>query len=375
MTNPPPPGQEPPGVPFYPPLPDPPVQPYPAGGAYGQPSPYGTQPPPPYGEPSPYGTQPPPYGQPSPHHGTQYPPPAQWGEPTGPVQETCAFHPDRATALHCTRCGRPACPECLTPASVGFQCKACVAEGRAAQRPALSATGARLHERPLVTYALIAVNVVIFLITAIQAQSGLDMSRSTLFNDGALSPVLVSSGQYWRLLTSGFLHLSVTHIALNMLSLYFLGLPLERMLGRLRFAVVYFVALLGGAVFALLFSADLSLSAGASGAIFGLMGGLVVAFKRFKYDLRQLLIVLAINLFLSFQLPGISWQDHIGGLIAGAALTVAMVYPGRAIRTRVQVGSVVALLVLFAVLVIVRDHQLGSTFCSIDVDGYFQTCG
>jgi membrane associated rhomboid family serine protease len=273
-------------------------------------------------------------------------------------QETCAFHPNRPTSLHCTRCGRPACPECLTPASVGFQCRACVAEGRSAQRAPRTVTGARLGQQPIVTYALIAINVVIFLVSALQAKSGVDMGPSRIFQQGVLSPTLVASGQWWRLLTSGFLHLSVIHIGLNMLSLYFLGVPSERMLGRLRFSVVYLMALLGGSVAVMLFTAETSSEAGASGAIFGLMGALVVAFKRFKYDMRQLLIVLAINLYLSFQISGISWQAHIGGLVVGAAVTAAMVYPPRTLRTRVQIGAVVVAVAVLAALLIYRDSQI-----------------
>jgi len=281
--------------------------------------------------------------------------PSPYAAPPGQV---CTFHPDRPTGLHCTRCGRPACPECLTPASVGFQCRVCVAEGRAAQREPRTVTGARIGEQPIVTYALIAVNVAIFLVTAVQAKSGVELGGSRIFQQAVLSPTLVASGQWWRLISSGFLHLSVIHIGLNMLSLYFLGVPAERMLGRARFGVVYLMSLLGGSIAVMLFTDQLSTEAGASGAIFGLMGALVVVFRRFKYDLRQLVIVLAINLYLSFQLSGISWQAHLGGLLVGAAVTAAMVYPPARLRTRVQIGTVVGLVIVMAVLLIVRDGQI-----------------
>jgi membrane associated rhomboid family serine protease len=300
------------------------------------------------------------YGYPAPQVPNQYPPnhypPNQYGQPS--AVQTCAFHPDRQTALRCTRCGRPACPECLVPASVGFHCRTCVAEGRANQRAARSVTGARLGQRPVVTLALIGINVLIFLVTAIQAKSGVDLNSSQIYLDGVLAPTLVASGQLWRLFSGGFLHASVIHIALNMVSLYFLGLPLERILGRARFLVVYLLALLGGSAAVMLFSSPLTPTIGASGAIFGLMGGLVVVFRRFRYDMRQLLVVLGINLYLSFQLSGISWQGHIGGLLVGAAITAAMVYPPQAIRKKVQIGAAVGLLVLIVVVILVKDTQI-----------------
>jgi membrane associated rhomboid family serine protease len=272
--------------------------------------------------------------------------------------------------MHCSRCGRPACPECLTEASVGFHCRACVAEGQAHQRPARTVTGARLGDRPVVTFSLIGINVVIFLITALQAQSGVDMRGSDLFWHGVLSPQLVASGEWWRLASSGFLHLSVVHIGLNMLSLYFLGVGLERMLGRWRFLAVYLLSMLGGAAAVMLLVDPASSAAGASGAIFGLMGGLVVVFKRFRYDMRQLVFVLAINLYLSFQLTGISWQDHIGGLVIGAAVTAAMVYPRPAVRRKVEMGAGIAVLVLVVAVVVFRDSQISTRCVEIAGDYY-----
>ena len=339
--------------------------------------------------PGPEGYQPFPAGQPYP--GQHYPPGHYGGAQNGGAQyggapqyppgqygagqqqaptEVCAFHPDRPTAIHCTRCGRPACPECLTPASVGFHCRACVAEGQAQQRPARTVTGARLGDRPVVTFSLIGINALIFLFTAIQAHSGVDMGGSALFLHGVLSPQLVASGEWWRLASSGFLHLSVIHVGLNMLSLYFLGVGLERMLGRWRFLAVYLLSMLGGAVAVMLLTDPGSSAAGASGAIFGLMGGLVVVFRRFRYDMRQLVFVLAINLYLSFQLSGISWQDHLGGLFVGAAVTAAMVYPRAAIRRKVEMGAGIAVVVLVVALVIFRDSQIPTRCAEIAGDYY-----
>ena len=278
--------------------------------------------------------------------------------------EVCTWHPDRPTALHCTRCGRPACPSCLTPASVGFHCRACVAEARASTRVARTVSGSRLGQQPAVTIGLIVVNVAVFLVTAVQAHGTSDLSRSSWFRDGTLTPLFVASGDWWRLVTGGFLHVSVEHIALNMLSLYFVGLPLERIVGRGRFLIIYLLSLLGGSVSVMLFSPIGTPTAGASGAIFGLMGALVVVFRRFRYDLRQLLIVLALNLFITFGVSGISWQAHLGGLVVGAATCAAMVYPPAPVRVRWQVGVCVGIVVVLAALLVVRDGQIGAWDCT-----------
>ena len=324
-----------------------------------------------YQQPAPYPT---PVQYPGPGTAGYQGPPGYGPSGLSPAVEMCAFHPDRQTALHCSRCGRPACPECLTPASVGFQCRACVAEGRAAQRVPRTVTGARVDQKPIVTYALIGINVLVFLIVAIQAKSGVDMSGSAIYRDGFLVPSLVAGGQWWRLVTSGFLHVSVIHVGLNMLSLYVLGVALERMLGHGRFLTVYLLALIGGSAAVMLFTDPFGPTVGASGAIFGLMGGLVVVFKRFKFDMRQLLIVLAVNLYLSFQLAGISWQAHVGGLIVGAVATAAMVYPSPAIRKKVQIGSVVLIVVVVVAVVLLRDAHIAERYCGIAADGYFQAC-
>ena len=194
-------------------------------------------------------------GQPAyPGYPVYLPTPSGTGATPAPVPEVCTWHPDRQTALHCTRCGRPACPECLTPASVGFQCRACVAEGRATQRTALTVSGSPIGQQPVATIGLIIANVLIFVVTVIQAGGTDHLERSSWFSGGVLVPSDVAEGEWWRLITSGFLHLSITHIALNMVALYFVGLPLERVVGRWRFLVIYFLSLLGGSVAVMLFA-------------------------------------------------------------------------------------------------------------------------
>ncbi len=300
------------------------------------------------------------------------PPPFPAQGPAGyPPQPAaaCSWHPDRGTALTCSRCGRPACPECLTPASVGFHCRACVAEGRGVQQAPRTVAGARLGQKPLVSIVLIGINLVAFLLTAVQAGSGMDLTGSAAYQHGSLLPIEVASGEYWRLLTAGFLHANLVHLATNMISLYILGIPLERILGRGRFVLIYLLSLLGGSVSVMLFSGLFTPTIGASGAIYGLMGALLVTFKRLKYELRPLLIVLALNVYVTFQFAGISWQGHLGGLVVGAIVGASMVYPPRESRRNWQWGTAIGVLVVCAALVIVRDAQIGEWFCVYNVRG------
>jgi membrane associated rhomboid family serine protease len=222
-----------------------------------------------------------------------------------------------------------------------------------------------MGQQPIVTTVLIAVNVIIYLVTVIQAKSPDISAASTVFRQGALVPDLVAKGQYWRVITSGFLHLSLIHVGANMLSLYFVGFSLERVLGRGRFLAVYGLSLLGGSVLALFASSGSGIEAGASGAIFGIMGALLITFRRLRLDPRQLLIWIALNLVITFTNSGISWQAHVGGFIVGAAAGAIMVYPRQDIRKKVQLAGSAGLAILLVVLIAVFGITHKSTFCSI----------
>ena len=234
---------------------------------------------------------------------------------------------------------------------------------------ARTVAGARVGQKPIVSIVLIAINAAFFLVTALQARSAMDLSTSSLYLRDGLIPAEVASGEYWRLLTSGFLHGNLVHIATNMISLYLLGLPLERILGRGRFLVIYLLSLLGSSVSVLLFSAPVSLTIGASGAVYGLMGALLVTFKRLRYDLRQLIVVIALNVWVTFQFAGISWQGHLGGLVVGAVVGAAMVYPPQRTRREWQWGTAFGVLVVLAALIFVRDGQIGTWNCFYDNAG------
>lgn len=247
----------------------------------------------------------------------------------------------------------------MTPASVGFHCPECLREGRASTRASTRAPrGGGLHSAGRrwgpVTLTLIAVNVAMFVITAAAeaAQGGnpLDNQNSTLFLRLAQVPFLVDAGQWWRVVTAAFLHFGPIHLLLNMLALLIFGSELERQMGRWRFLGLYVVSLLGGAVTIQLFAPVNALTAGASTAIYGLLGGLGVLMIVTKQDLRGLITLLAINIVISL-LPGVSLVGHLGGLVAGALVTGLMILTRR--RRAAQLTAVAALGVLLFALALV----------------------
>jgi membrane associated rhomboid family serine protease len=230
---------------------------------------------------------------------------------------TCYRHPARETGVSCSNCGRPICPDCMTTTPVGMRCPEC-----AKQRTPVKTlrTSAR---RPELTLALIAINVVAFLAEGNITITGQPTSK--VYEEGALFGSLrgvpdlgVAHGQWWRIVTSGFLHENLLHIAFNMYILYILGQMLELALGRLKFGVIYGVSLLSGSFGALLVSPH-SPTVGASGAVFGVMGAAAVEMRARKIPIMQSGVggLILINLVISFTLPGISWGGHIGGLIGG----------------------------------------------------------
>lgn len=282
----------------------------------------------------------------------------------GPVgQPVCTWHPDRATGLACTRCGRPACPDCLREASVGYHCVDCVRASRQAQRRGTTVAGAQLAARPVVVPTLIALNLLVYVITAVQASDPMNNQIAPLFQDWTLWPPIVATGEWWRVLTSGFLHYGLLHLAMNMFALWVIGRDIELMLGRVRFIALYVLSLLGGGVAVYLFGALDGAVAGASGAVFGLMGGLVVAVLRLKLNGTQVYVLLAVNLIISISIPGVSLLGHVGGLVVGALCTAGMVFAPAERRAQVQWGTVAVLLVLLVGLFVLRDAQLGEWAC------------
>jgi len=255
----------------------------------------------------------------------------------------CYRHPDRETGLSCSECGRPICTDCVTFAPVGLRCPDHAASGNApkVQRQVQRvARGARIRPTDaIVTRILVAINIVVYLITVAQG-SGLNDPGGSLFNKWALFGPLVDHGDWWRLITSAFLHASVIHIAFNMLALWWLGAPVEMALGRVRFIGLYLVSGLAGAAGALVADPN-AVTVGASGAIFGLLGaGLILEWQATGSIAGNYLTLILINLAISFAVPGISIGGHVGGLIGGILATLAFARFGRGHAAYGRIGLI-----------------------------------
>ena len=265
----------------------------------------------------------------------------------------CYRHPDRATYIACQRCGRPICGECMISASVGFQCPECVREGARTTRQGRLPYGGLPSRNPAVTtIVLIAVN------AGVWALLNYSPLGRRLLIDLALIPQLVGAGYLLQPLTSAFVHQEALHLGVNMLSLWFLGPPLERALGRTRFLGIYLISALTGSAAVMWFADPRTITLGASGAIFGLIGSLFVVVLKVRGNVRNVLTWLVINLAFTFAVPGISWQAHVGGLLGGLATTAAIVYAPHENRGRLQLAGLGGILAAAIVLMAVRAAQL-----------------
>jgi membrane associated rhomboid family serine protease len=268
----------------------------------------------------------------------------------------CYRHPDRETGLSCSECGRPICADCATFAPVGIRCPDhATATGRRATtrlkpRPVRRAPGIALatNHAP-VTYALIAINVLIYLIGASQG-AGLNNPGGSLYAKLWLDAPQFHDGGWWRLVTTMFLHASVLHIAFNMFALWVIGRPVEQHLGTARYIGLYLVSGLAGSAGALLQTPGVTV--GASGAIFGILGAMLViewqATGRLGGNAMTLIVI---NLVISFAIPGISWGGHVGGLIGGILVTLAYAHwsdRGRAQYGQLGLGGVLGLVIVAA---------------------------
>src|ERR687895_2028627 len=234
--------------------------------------------------------------------------------------EVCYRHPDRPTGVSCSNCGRPICPDCMTSTSVGMRCPECA-------RQTTQVRTMRTVEEPVLTYILIGINVLVALggiLGGASATTG-GIGGSALLAEGSVSRAAIADGEYWRLITSGFLHAGFLHLAFNMFALYILGQMLEPAMGRLRFGLIYFVALLAGSFGALLLEPDAP-TVGASGAIFGLMGAAVVVLRNRGINPMEsgLGLWIGINLLFTFTIPNISIGGHIGGLGGGSLAALVL---------------------------------------------------
>jgi membrane associated rhomboid family serine protease len=298
----------------------------------------------------------------------------------GPVAATpvCYRHPNRETWIRCQRCDRPICPDCMNSAAVGFQCPSCIREGARTVRSPRAPYGGTPSANPAITsLGLIALNIAVWLsiVSDHGGSSGL-VDRLSITPQAHLvqlaggQPQLVdgvSMGAWWQVVTSAFAHVSPIHIGMNMLALYFLGPALEGVLGRARFLAVYGVSTITASAGVMLFSDAHTPTLGASGAIFGLLGSLIVIAVKVRGDVRTIVMWLGLNLFITFTVPNISWQGHIGGLVGGALVTAAIVYAPRARRAVLQWTAVAAVLAFALVLIVVRAQTLGSFYTQFHV--------
>lgn len=283
----------------------------------------------------------------------------------------CYRHPERETGVSCSSCGRPICHECMIPAPVGFRCPACVKQQRSRSDRTRVVTRGEMRSRwsggvslssgrNMVTKALIAVNVVMFLLEMLSGASTVvgEGSAVDLFRLGALVPRWVAEdGEYWRLFTAMFLHAGIFHILFNMYALYLGGTFLEMLAGRAKYLAVYFTAGFAGNVVVYLLSPPDVPTIGASTAIFGVFGALFMYSVHFRdtmagQALRSMGLVILINLLITFAVPGISWQGHIGGLVGGVVAVEALTLFGRRdLRAPLGRNDVVLLALVLAVLV------------------------
>jgi membrane associated rhomboid family serine protease len=220
---------------------------------------------------------------------------------------TCYRHPSRETGVSCSNCGKPICPDCMTATPVGMRCPDC------SRQRTQTKTLRSMHVEPIATYVMIAINVAVFFAAASSVRAKSDL---ILFGPA------VADGDYWRLLTAGFLHEQIFHIGLNMLALYWLGRMIEPALGHARYVAIYLVSLLTGSLGVMILDPD-ALTLGASGAVYGLLGAAIVMARNRNIDLWQsgLLPILGFNLAITFFVSGISIGGHIGGLIGGLVVT------------------------------------------------------
>jgi membrane associated rhomboid family serine protease len=290
--------------------------------------------------------------------------PPDQGQAASPV---CYRHPGRPTFVSCVRCGRPACPDCLRPASVGFQCLDCIKGGNRTVRQPTGRFGGAVPSQAKVTYALMALNIVLYVIELAHSQLGYDWEMIGAFPVTRFPFLGVAAGQWYRLITSAFLpppgvgYLGFLDIAFNMWALYIVGPAVERALGSARYVTVYLVSAVGGSIL-LYCLVPTEQAAGASGAIFGLFGAWFVLARRLNADVRPVVILIAINLVLGFSVPQIAWQAHVGGLIAGGLLTAAFAYAPRKYRAPVQIGATVTIIAIFVLTVLIRNHMLLGTY-------------
>ncbi len=291
-----------------------------------------------------------------------------------PAVEFCYRHPKVETRVHCTRCERPICPDCMIPAPVGYQCPECVAEARREfkQGSGRRVVTARSAARGLTVTKVLLVAILAGFILEIAVGGANSLmqgpSEQHLFDLGAIYPPAIAfGGQYWRLFTAMFLHIGLLHIAFNAYALYLFGAMVEEAFGRVTFLLIYFVTGLLASVTSYAFGPVNGLAVGASGAIFGVFGAFVAYNYRRRHlaaaaaNLRWAMTLILLNAFLAATVHAIDWRAHVGGLVSGvAAGLVAEGWGPARQRTAIRVAGFVALIALGVAMLIWRTADLKS---------------
>jgi len=282
---------------------------------------------------------------------------------------TCYRHTDRETWIRCQRCERPICPDCMNNAAVGFHCPNCVKEANRGSRQTRTPYGGqRVADPRLTSFVLIGINLVVWLLVQVTGgrTSALlyklmlipDVAARPLPDGGAVLAPGVAQGDWWQVITSVFTHEQPVHLGLNMLALYFLGPMLENVLGRTRFLALYLVSGLAGSAAVMLLSDPNTPTLGASGAIFGLVGAVAVVVLKVGGQVQAVLFFVGLQLVFTFTIGGISWQGHIGGLIGGVLVGLAMVHAPREHRAAVQWTATGLVLLVSLALIVARAVAL-----------------
>jgi membrane associated rhomboid family serine protease len=302
--------------------------------------------------------------------------------PPPPTRERCYRHPDVETGVHCTRCGRAICPECMIPAPVGHQCPECVAEARREYRrgPGRQVAATNVRSQPVTMVLLVAMGIGYLWELVVAGGPGSlfqGPGGGTLIDAGALVPFSggtlqepmggLVGGQWWRLLSSIFLHAGLIHLGLNAYVLWIFGLTIERDVGRPSMLGLFLATGVFAGATSFAFASGFTVAVGASGAIFGLVGAFVAYNYRRRHQmlaqarLRAAMSMLLINLVIGFSVPAIDWRAHLGGLVAGVVAGFA-VDPGRPAVSRraVAVGGLLLIVIAAVALVVARSSQIRS---------------
>lgn len=286
-------------------------------------------------------------------------PPQGWGGATGPHDgaggsdvPVCPRHPDRVSYIRCQRCRRPACPDCQRSAAVGVQCVDCVREQAKGERRPVTVFGGRAGaEKPYLTMTIIAICVLVWI--------GEQLSPR-VFQEVAFAPALGPS-EPWRLLTSAFAHSpnQIMHIGFNMFALWIVGGYLEQMMGWARYLATYLVTALAGSVAWLLFQpvdpgapGAYTPIVGASGAVFGLFAAVIVLNRHLGRDSSSMLAIVGINAVLGFIIPNVAWEAHLGGLVAGAVVALALTLARSRRSSVIAWAGILGVLALVVVLAV-----------------------